>query len=142
MGRRRDGYWRTCVREKRDYGAKVGFVTTIVLVSTFGLLALRPPMPHQSSPWNVQFGLGFLINEQPFLGMYWLAIGTVPALIRSDLDPSQRWLMVAAMALPASVLIALAARTRTARPALTAALREGLGDRYARTPRRCAPASR
>lgn len=105
----------------------MGFVTTVVLVSLFGLLALRPPMPRHSSPWNLQFGLGFLINEQPFLGLYWLAAGTVSTLVSGDLDAARRWLAVGAVAVPAIVLIALAARTRTARPALATALRQGLG---------------
>ena len=51
------------------------------VVSAFSMVALRPPMPSHSSPWNVQFTLGFLINEQPFLGLYWLAAGTLSALI-------------------------------------------------------------
>ena len=59
----------------------MGFIATITLVSAFGLLALRPPMPpRHSSPWNVHFALGFLIDEQPFLGLYGLAAGTVATL--------------------------------------------------------------
>jgi len=72
--------------EAGGYGGAMGFVTTIALVSAFGLLALRPPMPRHSSRGNVQFGLGVLINEPPILGLYWLAAGTVPTLPRFNRD--------------------------------------------------------
>ncbi len=104
----------------------MSFITTVVLVSAFALVALRPPMPHHSSPWNVQFGVGYLINEQPFLGLYWLAAGTVSTLALGDFGGPRWWLSVGAVALPVTVLVALAVRTDTARPALTAALRNGL----------------
>lgn len=111
-----------------NYPAAMGFITTIALVSAFSLVALRPPMPRHSSPWNVQFSLGFLINEQPFLGLDWLAAGTVSTLAAGYAGMPLWWLSIGAVAVPVTVLIALAVRARTARPALTAALRQGLGD--------------
>jgi acetyl esterase/lipase len=107
----------------------VGFITTIALVSAFGLVALRPPMPRHSTPWNLQFGLGYLINEQPFLGSYWLAAGTVATLVGGGVGTPRWWVSVGAVAVPVAVLTALAVRTRTARPVLMAALGEVLGDR-------------
>ncbi len=106
----------------------MGIITTVALVSAFGVFALRPPMPRHSSQWNVQFTLGFLINEQPFFGLYWLAAGTVPMLAAGDADTALWWLAVASVAVPVIVLTALAVRARTARPALTAALRRDLAD--------------
>jgi hypothetical protein len=111
----------------------MGFVTTVALVSVLGLVALRPWMPRHSSPWNVQFALGYLTNEQPFLGLYLLAAGTVATLAAGDAGMPRWWLSVAAVAVPVTVLVALAVRTRTARPALTAALRQGLGDHCPQT---------
>jgi hypothetical protein len=102
----------------------MGFFTTIALVSVLGLAALRPPMPRHSTPWNIQFSLGFLINEQPFLGLYWLAAGTVPALATHSVDMRLWWLVT----VPLAVLIALAVRACSARRVLTAALLRGLGD--------------
>jgi len=113
--------------------AAMGFITTIALVSAFGLVALRPPIPRHSSPWNVQFTLGYLINEQPFLGLYWLAAGTVTTLAWGDAGMPLWWLSVGAVAVPVTVLIALAVRARTARPALRAALRQGLRDHCPQT---------
>ncbi len=107
----------------------MAFVTTIVLVTAFGLAALHPPMPRRSSPWNLQFGIGYLINEQPFLGLYWLAAGTISTLTAADIGAPRWWLAVAVVAAPVAVLAALAVRASSARPTLTAALRQGLGDR-------------
>ena len=67
-------------------------------------------MPRHSSPWNVQFALGNLINEQPFLGIYLLAAGTVPTLAASDGGMPMWWLSVCAVAVPATVLVVLAVR--------------------------------
>jgi hypothetical protein len=44
----------------------MGFGTTVALVSILALVALRPPMPRHSSPWKLQFSLGYLINEHDF----------------------------------------------------------------------------
>jgi acetyl esterase/lipase len=101
--------------------------TTVVLVTALALIALRPPMPRHSSPWNLQFALGYLINEQPFLGLYWLAAGSIATLALGHVGRVSWWLSILAVAVPAGLLVALALRARTARPALTAALRTGLG---------------
>ena len=64
----------------------VGFGATVALVVVAALVALRPPMPRHTSPFNLQFAAGWLINEQPFLGLYWLAAGTVSTLALGDVD--------------------------------------------------------
>ena len=55
-----------------------GALNTSLMVGLFALMALRPPMPRRSSPFNLQFALGYLINEQPFLGLWWLLPGRRP----------------------------------------------------------------
>src|SRR3954451_4425380 len=107
----------------------MGFITTVAMVSVVGLIALRPPMPRHSSPWNLQFGLGFLINEQPFLGLYWLAAGTAATVADIDVGRLRWWLSIIALAVPVAVLTALAIRARSAAPALAAALHPALDDR-------------
>lgn len=111
----------------------MGFITTVVLVGAFGLVALRPPMPRHSSPWNVQFGVSYLINEQPFLGLYWLAAATWVTLAAGDVGMPRWWVSVVVVAILVAVLVALAVRTNTARPALTAALRNGFGEGSSQT---------
>src|SRR5690606_26290760 len=70
----------------------IGYITTTLIVGFVALLALRPPLPKHSSPWNLRFGLTYLINEQPFLGLYWLAAGTVPPLLAAEVRGSVAWL--------------------------------------------------
>ncbi len=88
----------------------IGFITTIALFSVCGLIAWRPPMPRHSSPWNLQFALGNVINEQPFLGLYFLAAGAVPTPATSDGGTPIWWLSVCAVTVPATVLVVLAVR--------------------------------
>jgi hypothetical protein len=61
-----------------------------------------------------------------------LAAGAVQTLAASDDGMPTWWLSVCAVAVPASVLVVLALRARTARPALMAAFRRGLGDDFVR----------
>ncbi|WP_232792468.1 alpha/beta hydrolase [Actinacidiphila yeochonensis] len=96
-------------------------------VTLMTLLALRPPRPRRSSPFNLSFALTFLVNEQPFLGLYVLAAGAVPVLVGGDVGAPGWWVAVGVAAGTAAGLAVLAARARTARPCLTAALRDALG---------------
>jgi acetyl esterase/lipase len=112
-------------------------MSTALIVALFALMALRPPMPRHSSPFNLQFALGWLINEQPFLGLWWLLAGTIGTLIAPQ--PQFLWWLVAGLAaLDALLLARIAARARSARPALLAAFRAAYGSRGA--PRYTRPA--
>lgn len=97
------------------------------MITLMTLLALRPPRPRHSSPFNLSFALTFLINEQPFLGLYVLGAGAVPSLVGGEVGAPGWWLAVGVAAGTAAGLIVLAARAGTARPTLTAALRQTLG---------------
>src|SRR5690242_15397235 len=110
---------------------------TALLVALFAVMALRPPMPRHSSPFNLQFALGWLINEQPFLGLWWLLAGTMGTLIQPQ--PGFRWWLVAGLAAVDTLLLArIAVRARSARPALSAAFRAAYGSHGA--PRYTRPA--
>lgn len=104
-----------------------GALATSLLVALFVAMALRPPMPRHSSPFNLQFALGWLINEQPFLGLAWLGSGTVPVLGHPQLGRPVWWLVAALTALDVAALARIAWRTRSARPALSAALDGAFG---------------
>ena len=99
-----------------------GALTTSLLVGLVAVMALHPPMPRHSTPFNLQFALGWLINEQPFLGLAWLASGTAGVLGHPRPDRPLWWLVAALTAFDVAVLARLAWRTRSARPALSAAL--------------------
>ncbi|MEV7323831.1 alpha/beta hydrolase [Streptomyces sp. NPDC093970] len=97
------------------------------MVTLMTLLALRPPRPRRTTPFTLSFFLTFLINEQPFLALYLLAAGVIPPLTAGETGTLSWWLGAGVAAGTAVGLLALAVRTRTARPRLTTALRQALG---------------
>lgn len=112
-------------------------LSTSLLIALFAAMALRPPLPRRSTPFNLQFALGWWINEQPFLGLYWLLAGTLGMLLQPE--PSVWWWLIAAViALDVLMLGSLALRARSARPALSKALKDTYGTdtapRFTRPP--------
>jgi acetyl esterase/lipase len=89
--------------------------------------ALRPPIPRRPSPFNLPFALGYLINELPFLGLWWLASGTLRVVAHPQVGLWQWWLITAIAAAAAAGMMRLAARATSARPELTRALQESFG---------------
>ena len=104
-----------------------GALNTSLIVALFALAALRPPMPRRSSPFNLQFALGYLINEQPFLGLWWLLAGTTATLIQPESGDVLWWLIVGVSALDLVALALIALRARSARPALSRAFGAAFG---------------
>lgn len=103
-------------------------IQTTVMLALFTAMAVRPARPRHSSPFNLRFAFGYLINEQPFLGALWLVTGTWGVLTTPPTGPA--WWLVAAVTTADAVALAwLAIRTRSARPALAASLRAAYGDR-------------
>jgi hypothetical protein len=54
----------------------IGYLATVTLVAWCTLFALIPPRPRRSSPSNMSYWFGYLLNEQPFVGVYWLLAST------------------------------------------------------------------
>ncbi len=104
----------------------ISALNTTLIVALLAAMALRPPMPRHSSPFNLQFALGWWINELPFLGMWWLIAGTFGILIQPDFGYGW-WLVASFAAVDALLLARIAARTQSARPALSAASRAAYG---------------
>ncbi|WUH92374.1 alpha/beta hydrolase [Streptomyces sp. NBC_00433] len=104
-----------------------GALSTALLLALCALLALRPPRPRRSTPWNPQFTLGFLVNEQPYLFLWWLLSRTATVLPDADLGSPVWWLATAFSALTVLELALIASRARTARPVLSAALEDAFG---------------
>jgi len=104
-----------------------GALNTSLIVALFTLMALRPPMPRRSTPFNLQFALGYLINEQPFLGLWWLLAGTTATLIQPEVSSLLWWMVVGLSAVDALALGMIALRARSARPALSQAFRTAFG---------------
>lgn len=104
-----------------------GALSTCLLMTLFALVALRPPMPGHSSPFNLQFGVSWIINEQPILGFWWLLSGILATLTRPQLASPLWWAIAGITLVGTLVLTGLGVRTRSARPALAAALTETFG---------------
>src|SRR6185437_8879456 len=94
---------------------------TPLLVGLFALVALRLPMPRHSSPFNLQFTVGWLINEQPYWGLWWLLAGTMATLTRPEFGSVVWWLVAGFCVADAVILARLAVRAGSARPVLSAA---------------------
>jgi acetyl esterase/lipase len=105
-----------------------GALSTVLIVGLLAVMALRPPMPRHSSPFNLQFALGWWINEQPLLGLWWLLAGTLGTLIHPR-PAFLWWLVLGVAAVDALLLARIAVRARSARPALSAALGDAYGPR-------------
>ena len=69
-----------------------GYLTSTVLVAWCTLFALAPPRPRRSSPTNVSYWFGFLLNELPFVAFYWLLVSTLIAVGQGDIDSPVGWL--------------------------------------------------
>src|SRR5262245_21368340 len=105
----------------------IGYLVTVTLVAWCTLFALAPPRPRQSSPSNLSYWFGFVLNELPFVAFYWLLASTVLALAEGDLHlPGGRATFGLAV-LTAAGLATVAWRGLRAGPAVEHALREGLG---------------
>ncbi len=101
-------------------------LNTTLILALFAVMALRPPVPRRPSPFNLQFALGWWINEAPFVGMWWLIAGTIGTLIHPQ--PVVWWWLAAAFAVAdLGLLTRLAVRARSARPALSQALQAVYG---------------
>ena len=44
-----------------------GYLITVALMAWCVVFALAPPRPRHSSPSNIAYWLGFLVNELPFV---------------------------------------------------------------------------
>lgn len=101
-------------------------LNTTLILALFAVMAVRPPVPRHSSPFNLQFALGWWINEVPFVGMWWIIAGTIGTLIHPA--PSWSWWLVAAFTVVDLLLLGwIAMRARSARPALSEALQTVYG---------------
>ena len=57
----------------------IGYLTTVILMALCTFFALAPPQPSHSSPSNLSFWFGYLLNELPFLAFWWLLASTLLA---------------------------------------------------------------
>jgi acetyl esterase/lipase len=105
----------------------VGYLVTVAVVAWCTLFALAPPRPRQSSPSNLSFRFGFLLNELPFLAIWWLLAATLLAIGEGDIgSPGGRAVFGLAVLTVAGLLV-VAWRGLAAGPVVDRALDQGLG---------------
>jgi acetyl esterase/lipase len=105
----------------------VGYLLAVALVAWCTLFAVAPPRPRQSSPSNLSFRLGYLLNELPFIAFSWLLASTLLAFSQGDVDSPGGWAGFGLAVLATAGLVVVAWRGLRAGPAVDHALREGLG---------------
>ena len=105
----------------------IGYLVTVALAGFCTVFALAPPRPRRSSPSNRSYWFGFLLNELPFVGFYWLLASTLLAIGQRDIASMVGWLAFALAVLTSVGLAVIAWRGVRARPAVDRALRDGLG---------------
>ncbi len=101
-----------------------GALNTTLILALFAVMALRPPMPRRSSPFTLQWALGWWINEAPFIGLWWLLAGTMGTLIHPEAGPL--WWLVAGFTAVDVLLLRGAGAAGSARPALSGRVAERL----------------
>ena len=108
----------------------IGYLVTVVLLAIYTAFALAPPLPKHSSPSNLSYWLGFLINELPFIALYWLFFSTILAFYQGDIGSTGSWVAVGIAVLTAGGLILIAKRGNQAVPVIKEALNEDLGNNW------------
>lgn len=104
----------------------VGYLITVGLVATGVLLAVAP-LRRRGSPGTVSFLLSAVVNESPFLAVYYVAAATLLALNQGDLDSSLGWAGLALAGVSAIGFPIIVRRSLRARSAVDRALEAGLG---------------
>jgi acetyl esterase/lipase len=106
----------------------IGYLVTTALTALCTVFALSPPRPRQSRRSNRSYWLGFLVNELPFVVIYWLLASTLLAVAQGDLDSPVGWIGFGIAIAATLGLAVVALRGLQAGPALDRALSEGLGS--------------
>ena len=69
----------------------IGYLLTVLLAAWCTLFALAPPRPRHSSTSNLSYWFGFLINELPFITIWWLLASTLLAFSQGDVASPAGW---------------------------------------------------
>lgn len=92
--------------------------------------ALKPPHPKHSSPSNLSYWLGFLVNELPFIALFYLFASTVLAFVQDDIGSLVSWAIVVLAVITSGAILVIAWRGLKAGPVINRALKDGLGDKW------------
>jgi len=117
----------------------IGYLVSTLLVAWCTAFALAPPRPRHSSPSNLSYSFGFLVNELPFVAFYWLLASTLLAIGQRDIASALGWAGLAVALLAVVGLVLIVRRAQQAGRSVDRALDQTLG---AHRPRRRPPYAR
>ncbi|MGD9753530.1 MAG: hypothetical protein AB7W59_21250, partial [Acidimicrobiia bacterium] len=105
-----------------------GLLIPVLVLAGVGLVAVAPPVPTSSRPrhWTYLTG-AFLLNELPFVALFWLAVWTLDPLLGGGLGGAWGVAAGAALALAALEVLTIARRGFATRAALRALLDASCG---------------
>jgi acetyl esterase/lipase len=104
----------------------IGYLVTVALMAGFTVFALAP-IRRPRTVALMSWWLGLVINELPFLGLYWLLASTLLAFGQGDIDSTGGWVVFGIAVLTSVGLSVIAWRGWRAGPAVQRALDDGLG---------------
>lgn len=104
-----------------------GYLWTVLLLGWCTVFALAPPRPRRSSPSNLSYRFGFLVNELPFVALYSLFASTGLAVAEGDIGSAVSWVALAVAVVTPAGLVVVVRRALRAGPAVEQALNDGLG---------------
>ncbi len=105
----------------------IGYLVGVAIIAWCTLFAVAPPRPRQSSPSNMSYWFGFLLNELPFAAFFLLLASTLLAFGQGDIESPGGWVVFGLAVLTTVGLVVVAWRGLRTGPAIDHALSEGLG---------------
>ncbi|TDC52252.1 alpha/beta hydrolase [Jiangella ureilytica] len=105
-----------------------GYLTSTVLLALGTLAALVSVPRRYPVVGTLGFVAGLVVNELPFLAMFWLAASTALAFVEGDIAGAGAWAAVGVAGLTAAGLVVVARQSLSAPGVVRAALAEAFGD--------------
>ena len=100
----------------------IGYLFTTVALAWFTGFAVAARPAIRAHPGNLPYWSSFLINELPFLALYWLLASTLLAASEGDLSSPVGWLAFAVAVATTLALVVIVRRAAQTRPAVERAL--------------------
>jgi acetyl esterase/lipase len=109
-----------------------GYLITMGLVAAGMLLALVP-LRRSGGLGTLSWVLSAVVNESPFVGLYWVLAATLLAVTQGDLDAPGAWIAFGLACASFAGAPVLVLRSLRARAAIDSALDDGLGPGWRAT---------
>jgi acetyl esterase/lipase len=107
----------------------IGYLITMGVAAAGMVLALRP-LARSGAMGTLSWFLSAMVNESPFVGIYWVLTASVLAMIQGDLDTPVAWVAAGLTGATFAGTPVLIRRSLRGRLAVEQALDEGLGPEW------------